>query len=432
MSVLFFKKPAYVVPQRGPLSACQISGQPPTEACANAAIPAELSFENVICNKCAPPCSLQDFLDYLMYVTHDAENLQFYLWMVDYHQRFRKAPQAQKDLSPRWQGRLPANSTQREQHFDSPDPDMHSEDISAAASVWEGELSNDYTTTVNTLKFSLSPVKDKVPPSGKREEVQASNANQPFRTEINRIVNHYLAVGAPRELHLSHGDRATVLRALQYTTHPSALDLVKKMLDSKLRNQSHPNFVRWSICNGNKQWTIGLRAFAITNITIGFIIAIALTLSHYSRYWRIFAALEWWFGITNIIAASQGLCVLLHRMHSRQHHAWETENIPSEDEERKLQGNIDVDYISYGSTKSKWPVKMEVFGPANNYSGEEWVSTYPRKPWHKKLFEKRVEVEDDGLRSMQNTMIRQAEAWALLITIPLTVGFCAIPPANLY
>ena len=265
MSILFFKKPPYVAPERGPLSVGQISGHPSTEACASAAIPAELSFENVICNKCAPPCSLQDFLNYLMYVAHDAENLQFYLWMIDYHQRFRNAPQAEKDLSPRWTGIMPTDPAEREEravHFDSPDLDKHSEDISSAASEWEGELSDIYTKTTDTLKCSVPAVRETTLPSGKKEDnmssyFAAANQKQPFRTEINRIVNHYLAPGAPRELNLSHDDRATVLRALQYTTHPSALNLVKRMLDTTLRNQSHPNFVRWSICNGNTQWTIG-------------------------------------------------------------------------------------------------------------------------------------------------------------------------------
>lgn len=119
-------------------------------------------------------------------------------------------------------------------------------------------------------------------------------------------------------------------------------------------------------------------------------------------------------------------------MHSRQNHAWETNSYPLEDEERVLKGHLDIDYISYEDTKVRWPVKMEVFGPANNYGGEEWVNTYPSKSWYRKLFEKRVKVKDSGLRSMQNRMVVQAEAWALIITIPLTVAFCAIPPANLY
>ena len=97
-----------------------------------------------------------------------------------------------------------------------------------------------------------------------------------------------------------------------------------------------------------------------------------------------------------------------------------------------LKGHLDIDYISYEYTKPTWPVKMEVFGPANGYAGEEWVRTYPRRRWWRKLFEGRVEVRDPGLKSIQDRMIRQAEAWALLVTVLLTIAFCAIPPANLY
>ncbi len=176
-----------------------------------------------------------------------------------------------------------------------------------------------------------------------------------------------------------------------------------------------------------------LQIFALLNITLGFLIATLLTVSHHSRYWRIFAALEWFFGITSIIAASQGLCVLLHRLHTRQHHAWETTNGSSlEDDERMLKGHLDIDYISYEDTKPTLPVKMEVFGPSNEYGGEDWVRMYPRRGWWRKLFERRVKVRDPGLKKMQDKMVRQAEAWALLITILLTVAFCAIPPGNLF
>jgi hypothetical protein len=48
------------------------------------------------------PCSLYDFMNYLIYVTHDAENLQFYLWLRDYTRRFNALPESEKALSPRW------------------------------------------------------------------------------------------------------------------------------------------------------------------------------------------------------------------------------------------------------------------------------------------------------------------------------------------
>lgn len=437
MSILFYRRPDYVLKCNGPLSECARKGVIEQD-CSTAAIPPELCFENVVCNKCLPPCSLQDFLDYLTYVTHEAENLQIYLWMVDYFQRFRNAPKAEKALSPKWRPDRATTSRTNNRiadeapsSLDDRDMDMHSEDISNEF-AWDNtqsESTDDYTHTIKSSYFSASPVKH----SKGRKAIQRQNNPdiQPFRAEINRIVSHYIAPGSPRQLSLSHNDRAIVLRALQHTTHPSALALVKRMLDSTLRNQSHPNFVRWSICNGNTQWTWALRIFAIINISIGFAIAIVLTLSKYSRWWRIFAALEWWFGITNIIAASQGLCILLHRMHSRQYHAWETKAYTDDDNEAMLKG-VDTNSIDYESTKPKWPVKMEVFGPANDYSGESWVDHYHRKSWFRKLFEKRVAVQEAGLKAIQNRMIWQAEAWALMITVPLTIGFVAIPNGNLY
>ncbi|CAF9940517.1 hypothetical protein IMSHALPRED_002059 [Imshaugia aleurites] len=444
MSILFYKRPEYVLRHNGPLAECSRKGGT-AQDCSTAAIPPELSFENVICNKCLPPCSLQDFLDYLTYVTHDAENLQFYLWMVDYFQRFRNAPKSEKELSPPWKND-PSRSACRINNqmpvkgstpLVTREIDLHSEDISNG-STWDGdhseEFGDDYSQTQDPMKFGMSPTKTLVKHSYEKyvpPKWQVSPRNQPFRSEINRIVNHYIVPGSPRELNLSHNDRATVLRALEHTTHPSALTLVKRMLDSTLRNQSHPNFVRWSICNGNKQWTVALRAFAIMNIVVGFAIAIVLTLSKYSRWWRIFASFEWWFGTTNIIAASQGLCVLLHRMHTRQHHAWETKDYTQDDDEAMLKA-LDINFINYESTKSKWPVKMEVFGPANSYGAEPWVNHYSRKSWWRKLFERRIPVQENGLKAIQNRMIRQAEAWALLITIPLTIAFVAIPKGNLY
>ncbi|KAK4150115.1 hypothetical protein C8A00DRAFT_37274, partial [Chaetomidium leptoderma] len=65
-------------------------------------IPAELSFEEIIKNRTAPPCSLNDFMDYLFYVERNAEPLQFFLWYCDYIQRWSNLLPRQKALSPPW------------------------------------------------------------------------------------------------------------------------------------------------------------------------------------------------------------------------------------------------------------------------------------------------------------------------------------------
>jgi hypothetical protein len=45
---------------------------------------------------------MNDFMDYLVYVEHNAENLQFYLWFKDYVARFEALSPSEKALSPEW------------------------------------------------------------------------------------------------------------------------------------------------------------------------------------------------------------------------------------------------------------------------------------------------------------------------------------------
>lgn len=41
-------------------------------------------------------------MDYLVYIEHNAENLQFYLWYRDYERRFNALPETEKALSKEW------------------------------------------------------------------------------------------------------------------------------------------------------------------------------------------------------------------------------------------------------------------------------------------------------------------------------------------
>lgn len=48
------------------------------------------------------PCTVRDFMNYVKYVEHSAENLQFFLWYRDYCARFEQLPQSERALSPIW------------------------------------------------------------------------------------------------------------------------------------------------------------------------------------------------------------------------------------------------------------------------------------------------------------------------------------------
>lgn len=46
--------------------------------------------------------TVRDFMNYLIYVEHSAENLQFWLWYKDYCHRFETAATADTGLAPVW------------------------------------------------------------------------------------------------------------------------------------------------------------------------------------------------------------------------------------------------------------------------------------------------------------------------------------------
>ena len=41
-------------------------------------------------------------MGYLLYVSHDAENLQFFLWLQDHTKRFHEISESERALSPPW------------------------------------------------------------------------------------------------------------------------------------------------------------------------------------------------------------------------------------------------------------------------------------------------------------------------------------------
>ena len=118
MSLFFYKKPDFIDKDGAPLNYVTVHKYAEKAAACKNCIPERLSFDNVMEGKTLPvstcvdlgevhclqakPCSLVDFMDYLFYVSRDAENLQFLLWLRDYTRRFNELPESEATLSPEW------------------------------------------------------------------------------------------------------------------------------------------------------------------------------------------------------------------------------------------------------------------------------------------------------------------------------------------
>jgi len=240
---------------------------------------------------------------------------------------------------------------------------------------------------------------------------------QPFRDEVSRIISIYVADGGARQLNLSSKERAALLHALENTTHPSAFRNILTTVEYSLRFQAHPNFVRWTICNGNEARVIFARGLGVGGIVAGIIVGILLVLSHAGRGWRVFTFPLFMLGISTLIAAWKGMCVVLHGMHHRHLRPWELFQ-DADDETVELKND------SWESLDSQVS--------SNSYEDEPWIPKYEKRNFIRKIFDRELWIEEPALRQIQDTIFIQSLLGALLGSAVLTAVFLAVPKGNFY
>lgn len=203
------------------------------------------------------------------------------------------------------------------------------------------------------------------------------------------------------------------LNGLAYTTHPTALRLVSQSVEHSLRHQAHPNFIRWSICNGNPARVFFARFLGVFTITASFVAALVLTLSAAGRGFRAIPAVGFVIGVATLVAAWKGMCVVLHGMHHRHVRPWELFADEETDSER---------------SKSSF----ESFGSGNSYEDEPWVVRYDKRNVVRKVFDREVWIQEPALRQIQDTIFVQALLAATLAAAIVTAIFVAVPGGNLF
>ncbi|KAF2131101.1 hypothetical protein P153DRAFT_287548 [Dothidotthia symphoricarpi CBS 119687] len=411
-------------------------------------IPEALSFDRIIAGGVCPPCTVRDFMNFLKYIELSAENLQFFLWFRDYSKRFDLLPAAEKSLSPEWTGEK-SGGEKPAARTSNPDvaailkgTDFASETNLAEQEKVEGDPF--YTPPHTPARSSeanrdtgasFDTYQDSMQTGGKVDHVKRASGAfesaglkwkpcefsprsitvQPYREEVNRVISIYIADGGARQLNLSSKERVALLHALQNTTHPSAFNDIVTTVEWSLRCQAHPNFIRWTICNGNRPRVIFARGLGIGGITVGFLIAILLTLSSASRAWRVISLIGFLIGISTLIAAWKGMCVVLHGMHHRHLRPWE---LFTSDEE--LKGYED----SMGSLTSH--------ASSNSWEDEPWVARYEKRNVVRKIFDREVWIQEPALRQIQDTIFLQAILGALVMSGVVVGVFCAIPRGNYF
>lgn len=367
-------------------------------------------------------------MDFLVYIEHDAENLQFFLWYRDYLKRWSELPASEQALAPLW---TPEKAQQvRSEIMNEKSAKLNGQaaqvlkgtdfDPKARKNI-NGDAPNPFNTPPRTPSNEAG--RDSVAPStvgwsednstlgGSTTHHQKKTANafeevgahqpftvQPYREEVSRIISIYIADGSVRKLNLSDQERTALLKALSTTTHPSAFKDVAATVEGSLRHQAHPNFIRWTICNGNPPRQTFAQGLGIGGIVAGLVYAIIITLSSANRGWRALAFLGFFIGIATLFAGWKGMCVVLHGMHHRHLRPWEL-------------------FASDDASSSEYDLKKDSFdslGSANSFEDEPWVAKYDNRNVIRKIFDREVWIQEPALRSIQDTIFIQALITAFL------------------
>ncbi|KAH6888084.1 hypothetical protein B0T10DRAFT_67513 [Thelonectria olida] len=398
-------------------------------------IPESLAFDKIMNGGTCPPMTVRDFMTYLIYVEHAAENLQFWLWYKDYEKRFNEADTTDIKLAPAWTEAMQqetvakirkenVDNIRREpkvaQIFKGTDFEKQGGErvvdgnpFHTPPSSSRGEDSSMYTASNASPSTNPSSYQTQASEAFQAAGVSQPFTIQPFREEISRVITNYIMDGAPRQLNLSAPEQKAALTSLSYTTHPSAFRALFKTVDSTLRRQAHPNFVRWSICNGNPARVFFARALGVGLIIVGIVMGFLLTLSKAGRGYRALAAIALVLGISTLVAAYKGMCVVLHGLHHRHVRPWEL----FVDSER----SFSLDKRSF-----------ESFESSNSYEDEPWVVKYEKRNIVRKVFDREVWIQEPALRQIQDTIFIQALLASVVLGGIITAIFVAVPGGNYF
>ncbi|KAI1772734.1 hypothetical protein F4818DRAFT_425373 [Hypoxylon cercidicola] len=413
-------------------------------------IPDALTFDRIMSGGTCPPCTIRDFMNYLLYIEHAAENLQFFLWYRDYVERFNDANTADTEVSPEWTQAM-ENETVAKIQKDAIEKMKGRPKIATA--IFKGtdfekgaadvvvENRNLFSTPPSTPSVKdtpsllsdpqatsfRTPIQDVFSAAGTTQPF----AIQPFRAEINRVIMTYITTDSPRQLNLSSREQKAAVQALAHTTHPTALRNVARAVEHTLRWQAHPNFVRWSVCNGNppRVWFAqGLGAGLIALATLG---ACALALSGAGRGWRALFAPGWVLGIATLVAAGRGMCVVLHGLHHRHVRPWEL--LDSSPTTSSTTAAISSSSPSeQGVELEEGPREGRSLDSSNSYEDEPWVARYEERNMVRKVFDREVWIQEPALRQIQDVIFAQSVLAGLAGAAVLTALFVAVPAGRFF
>ena len=197
----------------------------------------------------------------------------------------------------------------------------------------------------------------------------------------------FLTSRGSKELNLPSRLRSRTIQVARESTHPSVFEPVNAHVWDLLLRSSHPNFIRYIICNAHPPRVWFAHFLGVFTIVLGLLEALLCIGYGVGRGWRAFSLPLFLIGAATSAAACYGMCVVLHGLHHRQLQPWEL------------------------------------------FRDEETGAYALDKERKFRIFDKEVWVEEPALRQLQDRIFFQALAVAGLFTLVMAIIFMSVPSA---
>ncbi|KEF52945.1 uncharacterized protein A1O9_10851 [Exophiala aquamarina CBS 119918] len=363
-------------------------------------IPASLTLDRVLANKTCSPLSLYDFYMYLKHIELSPENLEFYIWFRDYERRHRE------DAKSSFQEAPVHDTTKLLSEDKNAIMNVYSTIIPDAQLLREEALGpefaryltsimpsqhGDHSTSCQSCKRGWQLWSTSSPSSSHTTLLGYSN-----KQELQAMAAYFLTPQSPMELNLPDRMRRDVCESLLNSDSPEALAPVVNHVYYLLKNCSHRNFIRLGVKNGTFETLCMVTVVGITFIALGLLtmllVAFASPSIHHSVRWRGLAAAPFWIiGFSFMFAGLRGSCFLLLLFTRRQELPWERIQ-----NEKKAAHSPRVSAL------------MRFFGKLM-------------------ISERKIRVNDRGLRNLQHKIVIQSVIGSIIAMAIIEVVFLCLP-----
>ncbi|PSR93997.1 hypothetical protein BD289DRAFT_364059 [Coniella lustricola] len=312
--------------------------RPKSPSQAFAAIPSRLSLDRVLENKTCSPMSLHDFFLYLKHIEHSSENLEFYLWYMNYNANF---PDSARDRISK-EIKRPARTHSVETDISSIGiAHLESPCIRAAKerSMWSAILPHwlrrekhtdcaDGFCRLEAINESRDVERQPSPdPSPVFGRPSSKSSTQEHRAELNSAVTTFLLPGAEKELNISHALRQSVLQNIEHSSDPRHLKPIADHIYEVMKNCSHRNFVSVGLSTGTYETICFGNIIGIFNLLLGLMVVLLQAFHPYrgshTRWTCFYVFPLWQMGVALLLIGSQGMCFVMLSLAKRQTLPWE-------------------------------------------------------------------------------------------------------------